>query len=108
MRQANAALPLFITEFNQRFHRNPACQDHAAFAPVPADFDLAAKYNRKTDGCGCFSFHHYTFQIDSPRPPVRKPIVFLFTEKTGFKVYCVKLLRNCTAYAEFAVFQASI
>jgi hypothetical protein len=91
MKQANAALPRFITEFNQRFHRNPACQDHTAFVPVPADLDLdtllAARYNRTTDGCGCFSFHNYTFQVDSPKPPVRKPIVFLFNEKIGFKAY---------------------
>jgi hypothetical protein len=91
MAKANAALPRFITEFNQRFHRNPACQDRTAFAPVPAEFDLdtllAARYNRTTDGCGCFSFHNYPFQIDSSRPPVRKPIVFLFSEKIAFKVY---------------------
>ena len=91
MEQANAALPRFIAEFNRRFHHNPAGRDTTAFAPVPADFDLdtllAAKYNRKTDACGCFSFHNYPFQVDSPRPPVRKHIVFLFSEKIGFKAY---------------------
>jgi hypothetical protein len=55
------------------------------------DFDLdtlpAAKYNRKTDNCDCFSFQNYTFQVDSPKPPVKKSIVFLFIEKIGFKVY---------------------
>jgi hypothetical protein len=95
MEQANAVLPRFIAEFNQRFHRKPACKDTTAFAPVPAGFDLdplfAAKYDRKTDncdcGCGCFSFHNYTFQVDSPRPPVKRHIVFLFSEKIGFKAY---------------------
>jgi hypothetical protein len=91
MAKANAALPRFIREFNQRFHRKAACQDDTAFAPLPADFSLdtllAAKYNRKTDNRGCFSFQNYTFQVDSPKPPVKKNIVFLFSEKIGFKVY---------------------
>jgi transposase len=91
MEQANAAQPRFIREFNRRFHREPACRDDTAFAPLPADFSLdtlpAAKYRRKTDNCGCFSFQNYTFQVDSPRPPAKKNIVFLFSEKTGFKAY---------------------
>jgi transposase len=91
MAEANAALPRFIREFNHRFHHEPACQKETAFAPVPADFDLdtllAAKYSRKTDTCGCFSFQNYTFQVDSPKPPVKKTIVFLFSEKIGFKAY---------------------
>jgi transposase len=91
MVKANTALPRFIREFNQRFHREPVCQDDTAFAPLPADFDLdtllAVKYHRKTDTCGCFSFQNYTFQVDSPKPPVKKNIVFLFSEKIGFKVY---------------------
>jgi hypothetical protein len=37
------------------------------------------------DKCGCFSFHNYTFQAGSPRPPVKKPVAFLFSEKAGFK-----------------------
>jgi hypothetical protein len=91
MKQANAALPRFIREFNRRFHRESACQDRTAFVPLPADFDLdtllAAKYSRKTDNCGCFSFQNDTFQVDSPKPPARKNIVFLFSEKIGFKAY---------------------
>jgi hypothetical protein len=71
----------FIAEFNQRFHRETACKDTTAFAPVPAGFDLdtllAAKYDRKTDNCGCLI----------PWPPVKKHIVFLFSEKIGFKAY---------------------
>jgi hypothetical protein len=70
---------------------SPACRNETAFAPLPAGFDLdtllAAKYNRKTDNCGCFSFHTYTFQVDSLRPPVKRHIVFLFSEKIGFKAY---------------------
>jgi hypothetical protein len=67
MEQANATLPRFIKEFNQRFHREAACQDETAFASVPVDFDLdtllTAKYDRKTDNCGYFSFQNYTFQV---------------------------------------------
>jgi hypothetical protein len=29
----------------------------------------------------------YTFQVDHPRPPVKKQITFLFSEKIGFNVY---------------------
>jgi hypothetical protein len=98
MEQANAALPVFIREFNRRFRREPACQDDTAFAPLPAGFNLdtllTAKYNRKTDNCGCFSFQNYTFQVDSPKPPVRKNIVFLFSEKIGFKAYYDKTCRD--------------
>jgi transposase len=98
MEQANTALPRFIREFNQRFHREPACQNDTAFAPLSTAFDLdtllAARYNRKTDTCGCFSFQNYTFQVDSPKPPTRKNIVFLFSEKIGFKVYYDKKYYN--------------
>jgi hypothetical protein len=48
---------------------------------------LAAKYSRKTDTRGCFSFQNYPFQVDSPKPPVKKNIVFLFSETIGFKAY---------------------
>jgi hypothetical protein len=62
--------------------------------PLPADFNLytllTAKYNRKTDNCGCFSFQNYTFQVDSPHPPVKKNIVFLFTKKTVSKCITTK------------------
>ena len=63
--------------------------------PLPAAFDLdtllAVTYPPTTDNSGCFSFHHYTFPIDSAKPVVKKPIVFLFSEKTGFKAYYDKV-----------------
>jgi hypothetical protein len=102
MAQANAALPRFIREFNQRFHREPACPDESAFAPVPVNFDLdtllVAKYNRKTDACGCFLVHNYPFQVDSQRPPVKKQILFLFSEKIGFKTYYGKTYYGVTFF----------
>jgi hypothetical protein len=59
--------------------------------PDVADFALdtllAATYKRKTDKCGCCSFHNYSFQVDSPKPPVQKNILFLLNEKIGFKAY---------------------
>jgi hypothetical protein len=83
--QANAALPRFIREFNRRFHREPACRDRTAFVPLPADFDLdtllAAKYRRKTDNCGCFSFQNYTFQVDSPKPPAKEALIYSIENK---------------------------
>jgi transposase len=94
MVKANAVLPRFIREFNQRFRREPACQDDTAFAPLPAGFGLdtllTAKYHRKTDTCGCFSFQNYTFQVNSPKPPVKKNIVFLFSEKSVSKCITTK------------------
>jgi hypothetical protein len=84
-------LTAFIREFNRRFRREPACQDKTVFVPLPAGFNLdtllAAKYNRKTDNCGCFSFQNHAFQAGSPKPPARKNIVFLFSEKIDFKAY---------------------
>jgi hypothetical protein len=91
MASANAILPKFIREFNKKFHREAENKTETAFAPLPAEYDLdtllAATYNRKTDACGCFSFQNYTFQVDSPRPPVKKNIMFMFSEKIGFKAY---------------------
>jgi hypothetical protein len=46
---------------------------------------LAARYERTTDNCGCFSFQNFTFQIMADRPIAKKKIPFLFSEKTGFK-----------------------
>jgi hypothetical protein len=64
-------------------------KEDAAFASLPAGFGLdaplAAKYTRKTDSRDCFSFRDYVFQVDSPCLLAKKNIVFLFSEKIGFK-----------------------
>jgi transposase len=90
MASANAALPDFITEFNERFAVKPK-SDKSAFEKLDKSFDLdtllAVRYERKTDACSCFSFKNHTFQVESEKPIVRKKIVFLFSEKIGFKVY---------------------
>jgi transposase len=88
---ANAILPEFIKEFNKKFHREPENKTDTAFAPLPKEFDLdtllTAKYERKTDTCSCFSFQNFTFKIDSKQPIIKKKIVFMFSEKIGFKAY---------------------
>jgi hypothetical protein len=103
MKSANAALPAFIAEFNKKFHQEPVRKDKPAFVPLPSGFDLdtllAAQYNRKTDNSGCFSFQNYTFQVEcakSRKPVVKKDIVFLFSEKLGFKAYYHKTSYNVT------------
>jgi hypothetical protein len=66
------------------------CAEQANAART-AGFDLgtlrAAKYSRKTDNRGGCSFQNYIFQIDSPKSPAKKNILFLSSEKTGFKAY---------------------
>jgi hypothetical protein len=94
IKTANAALPQFIADFNSRFHREPENKTETAFVPLPPDYDLdtllTARYARKTDNAGCFSFQRYTFRIISAKPLVKKNITFLFSEKIGFKAYCDK------------------
>jgi transposase len=87
---ANKAVPQIIAWFNKRFGHEAADKEMSAFSPLPKDYDLdtllAVKYERKTDACGCFSFQNITFQIESPKPIARKEVIFLFSEKIGFKV----------------------
>jgi hypothetical protein len=86
--QANAALPAFIKEYNGKFTVLPESAENA-FVPLDAADDLdtllALRYERTTDNCGCFSFQNFTFQIVSERPIAKKKIVFLFSERIGFK-----------------------
>jgi len=51
---------------------------------------LAVRHERTTDRCGCFSFHNFTFQVDSRKPLAGKKIKFLFSEKIGFQALCGK------------------
>jgi hypothetical protein len=86
--QANAALPLFIAEYNAKFAVLPESTDRA-FVPLDAadnlDALLAVRYERTTDNCGCFSFQNFTFQIVADKPVAKKKIRFLFSEEIGFK-----------------------
>jgi transposase len=87
---ANAVLPEFVLEFNEHFGHDARISNQSAFDPLPPQYDLdtllAAKYERTTDACSAFSFQNYTFQIESPKPIIRKKILFVFSEKIGFKV----------------------
>jgi len=87
MEQANLAIRRFIADYNARFAVPPA-QAETAFVPLDAADDLdtllAARYERTTDNCGCFSFHNFIFQIDSQKPLAKKKIQFLFSQKLNF------------------------
>ena len=88
--QANAALPAFIAEYNGTFAIPPESAD-SAFVPLDnmdtLDTLLAVRYERTTDACGCFSFQNFTFQSISDKPVAKKKIVFMCSEKIGFKAY---------------------
>jgi hypothetical protein len=86
---ANAILPQFIAKFNSRFGIKAKITDKTAFVPLPENYDidalLCAKYERVTDNCSAFSFQNFTFQIESKKPIVKKKIVFVISEKQGFR-----------------------
>jgi transposase len=100
--QANEAAPQIMAWFNDRFGHAPRDTKTTSFSPLPKNYNLdillSCKHERKTDNCGCFSYQNIMFQVESKKPIVRKQIVFLFSEKIGFKVlyekhlYPVKLL----------------
>jgi len=85
--QANMAIERFMSDYNARFSVEPA-EPESAFVPLDASDDLdtllAARYERTTDNCGCFSFHNFIFQIDSPKPLAKKKVQFLFSQKLNF------------------------
>ena len=87
MEQANLAIEQFISDYNARFAVEPD-KPESAFVPMDSlnDLDtlLAARYERTTDNCGCFSFHNFIFQIDSRKPLAKKKIHFLFSQKLKF------------------------
>jgi hypothetical protein len=82
-----AAMEQFTADYNARFAVDPM-KPESAFVPLSATDDLdtllAARYERTTDNCGCFSFHNFIFQIDAPKPLVKKKIQFLFSQKLNF------------------------
>lgn len=100
--EANTALPEFIKLFNFRFGRKAKNTDLTAFVKLPAKYNLdtllVVKHHRKTDNCGAFSYKNYMFQIEGPRILAKRNILFVFSEKLGFKAcydkkfYDVRLL----------------
>jgi transposase len=105
--QFNAAAATSIDWFNQHFAQPPESSE-TSFIPLSKDDNLdtllAVKYERTTDACGCFSFQNLKFEVQSEKALFKKKIVFLFSEKIGFrarydkKYYPVKPLDflNCT------------
>ena len=93
MEQANKSIKKIIKWHNVHFSVKPALAE-SAFVSVDKSCDLdkllAVRYERTTDNCGCFSFNNFTFQIDSKKPLVKKKIVFLFSQRIGFKALCGK------------------
>jgi hypothetical protein len=74
---ANAALPRFIEAYHVQFSIDSANAE-SAFVPLASGDDLdillSVHHKRITDNCGCFSFQHLLFQVDSDRPPAKKKI----------------------------------
>jgi hypothetical protein len=88
--QANAALPNFMAEYNATFAVEPE-SDESAFVRRDGkdgiDTLSAVRHERTIGNCGRFPFQNVTFQIVTDRPPAKKKIPFLFSERTGFKAY---------------------
>lgn len=101
MEQFNKASTKTMDWFNARFQKPPESTENS-FVPLSKkdnlDTLLAVKYERTTDSCGCFSFQNLKFEIQSPKAIFKKKIVFLFSERLGFralydkKYYLVKPL----------------
>jgi transposase len=91
--QANEMLPRFIEEHNAKFSVKPA-DGQSSFVQMQKlkDLDalLAVKHERKTDGCGAFSFMNLKFQVEAGRNVANKKITFMFSDKIGIMAECDK------------------
>ena len=64
--KANEFLKTYILEFNSQFSVQPKSND-SFFIPIEKDIldeILCARFERKTDKTGCFSFHNFKFKIE--------------------------------------------
>jgi transposase len=86
--QFNAAAARIIGWFNRRFAVEPESEE-TSFVPLSAEDDLdtllAVKHGRTTDACSCFSFQNLMFEVVSDKPIIKKKVVFLFSERLGFR-----------------------
>ena len=84
---ANRRIHHCITLYNNNFTVKPR-KAESLFEPLNESYDLdrllAVRHELTTDGNGCFLFKNFMFRVDSPRPPARKKIWFLFGCKVGF------------------------
>ena len=74
--------------FNQHFAVAPESAE-TSFVPLSAENNLdtllAVKHERTTDACGCFSFQNLKFEVVSEKAITKKKIVFMFSERLGFR-----------------------
>jgi len=82
-----------IRDFSKHSRKEPENKTESAFVLQP-DYDpgtlLIAKHAYKTRQRGLFFVSQLHLPFIIPKPPVRKNIIFLFSEKTGLKAYCDK------------------
>jgi transposase len=88
MEQFNAVAPQIMDWFNQHFAVAPESAE-TSFVPLSAENNLdtllAVKHERTTDACGCFSFQNLKFEVVSEKAITKKKIVFMFSERLGFR-----------------------
>ena len=74
--------------FNQRYAVEPE-SDETSFVPLSPEDNLdtllAVTHERTTDSCGCFLFQNLKFEVVSDKALFKKKIIFLFSEKIGFR-----------------------
>lgn len=95
MEQFNAAAVQVMDWFNKHFAIEPESTE-TSFVPLSSqdnlDTLLAVKHERTTDACGCFSFQNLKFEIDADKTIAKKKIVFIFSERLGFRALYNKKL----------------
>ena len=86
--QSDAGAAAITDWFNSRFAKESEPAE-TSFAPPDEknnpDTPLAVKHGRTTDACGCFSFQNLKFEVVSEKAMFKKKIVFMFSERPGFR-----------------------
>jgi len=100
MDKANRELHRYIALFNDKHAVQPRLAE-SVFTPLGGynpDRLLAVRYDRITDGDGCFSFQNFVFRVDSATPLTKRKIQFRFSPtikflaKHGSRYYGVSVL----------------
>jgi hypothetical protein len=95
MEQFNAAAVQIMDWFNRHFAVEPESTE-TSFVPLSDHDDLdtllAVKHERTTDACGCFSFQKLKFEIIADKCIAKKKVVFIFSERIGFRALYNKVL----------------
>jgi transposase len=86
--QFNTNAAAIMDWFNNRFAKESESAE-TSFVPLDEknnlDTLLAVKHERTTDACGCFSFQNLKFEVVSEKALFKKKIVFMFSERLGFR-----------------------